>query len=195
MACWCDSGASEDEHCVCWWVLGSGIEFMRGKKMMSAAKASFLLVPPLWSGLNTTNAWCDSPKAASAPRRSEPDLWTKSSELPPFRREVRSVHPVTVNLYILVMSPFPGGAEIKQQICWSKSHSRDIWSSKGLPHLTVTGRNSASRETDFLVEVWAPWMLLFMYFVIVAVVFNAEWTLSHVREVRMFCRSCSIIKC
>lgn len=26
MACWCDAGASEDEHCVCWGVLGSGIE-------------------------------------------------------------------------------------------------------------------------------------------------------------------------
>lgn len=54
--------------------------------------------------------------------------------------------------------------------------------------ISLTGRNRASRETDFLVQVWAPWMLLLMYFVIVAVVFNAEWTLSRVREVRTFCR-------
>lgn len=54
MACWCDE---EDEHCVCWRVLGSGMERVyEGEKMMSAAGASFLLVPPLRSGPNTTKA-------------------------------------------------------------------------------------------------------------------------------------------
>lgn len=37
-------------------------------------------------------------------------------------------------------------------------------------------------------------MLFLVYFVMVAVVFVAEWTLSHVREVRMFCRSCVVMQ-
>lgn len=48
MVCWRDSGAAEDECLFVgeFWEAESG-EFTREKKMMSAAKASFLLVAAL----------------------------------------------------------------------------------------------------------------------------------------------------
>lgn len=73
--------------------------------------------------------------------------------------------------------------------CRNQTANMMIKESEGLWHLIFqrfSGRNS--RKTDFLVEVCAPRTLGFTYFVIVAVLFNAEWTLSHVREVRMCCR-------
>lgn len=61
MACWCDAAAPEDEHCVCWRVLGRGIERVyeggegdeRGEGFISAGSS-----PPKWPRHNKSLMRC-----------------------------------------------------------------------------------------------------------------------------------------
>lgn len=161
MACWCDSSASEDEHCVCWWVLGSGIERVYEGKKDDECSEGFISAgssPLKWpennkclmwffqSSFGTTASWSGALNRARR-RRSCLHLdvqwgaltlslwWSRHSMLVMFSSPER-LWPLHLGDVPDWRSPFPGGAEIKRQIWWSKSlRGFDMWSSKGFPHL------------------------------------------------------------